>query len=314
MVNGDRLSGEFLFDSLELKAPFGTVTIKKAMLQTIHVAPAIEEFPQIPKPSNTKTVSLKNGDTITGDVHFHEESDFFTFNTQYSEPINFKESMVRSINLAPQIKGRDKVTDPFGNEHVGQVTATSFKLKSFYSTMKIRTSDVTKMKATHPASSWQYKKMVRGIPSTTIFTENWESGDTARWNITDYNEGSKGVTNKPEVGEPFEGQYVMELRGDYSHINKNLNLKKYPSVTIMIWGQVRSLDNPNEYMDMDFYDGQNWHNGVIRFTQEDNTKGYQFRIFHVPENWKSNKNKIRFYTRAGGSGDYFLIDSIVVAG
>lgn len=70
---------------------------------------------------------------------------------------------------------------------------------------------------------------------------------------------------------------------------------------------IHSLDASNEYMAMDFYDGQQqWHYVVIRF-YEDNNDECKYATFHVSRNWQSITNKIHFSAICSGSGNYFLI-------
>ena len=118
-----------------------------------------------------------------------------------------------------------------------------------------------------------------------------------------------GVTSSPAKSGVYAGSKVLELRGGTSYVVRELgDLTSAGEVTVSFYGAVSSLDynyyNP-EYMDMDFYDGQEWHNGVVRFTRSDNDKGYRFKTWTVPEEWVSGDNRIRFSARANYNNDYF---------
>ena len=125
------------------------------------------------------------------------------------------------------------------------------------------------------------------------------------------------VTSEPERVDVFDGEYVLELRGDSSSVVRNLgDLTGKTGVVISFYGAVSSLGynfyNP-EHMDMDFYDGTDWQNGVVTFTREDNDEGYQLRSFEVEPDWLSADNRIRFSARADNNGDFFYVDNVTIA-
>ncbi|MBF0217651.1 MAG: hypothetical protein HQL30_11745, partial [Candidatus Omnitrophica bacterium] len=149
------------------------------------------------------------------------------------------------------------------------------------------------------------------------FFDGFENGDVrSYWDTVQIWNGYGGLTSDPEQAGVFDGNYVLELKGWGNYVEKELgDLTGAGWVNIEFEGAVSSLDYnwyQRETMDMDFFDGTAWHEGVVRFTSDDNDEGYIHKAFTVPPAWLSSNNRVRFTSRANSTGDYFYVDNVLV--
>ena len=69
--------------------------------------------PALPKPENRKKIEFKKGDTLTGNISIPAGSEKpapLLFDTQYSNPIEFRETMIQEIEFSSEMLGADKLT------------------------------------------------------------------------------------------------------------------------------------------------------------------------------------------------------------
>ncbi|MCK4852417.1 MAG: hypothetical protein KAS86_04805, partial [Candidatus Omnitrophica bacterium] len=152
------------------------------------------------------------------------------------------------------------------------------------------------------------------VSSNRVFSDDFEFGTDDYWDEVFLCDSSQGVTSDPAGSGVVCGDYVLELRGNSSRVLKDLgDLTPAGTVTISFDGAVSSLES-GEYLDLDFFDGTTWHNSVCRISNSRNGQGFTLKSWEAPDAYISENNKIRFISRASGSGDYCFVDNVVVSG
>lgn len=138
-----------------------------------------------------------------------------------------------------------------------------------------------------------------------VFSDNFETGIswTKTSNVVWY-------TNVPK-----NGTHSVNLRYRGA-IEKAVSLEGYKNITTSFsWGAY-SLDNSNEYVKAEYFDGTNW-NPIERINNNTTNENKLLNptTFTFPASVENNKNfKLRFAIVGSGSGDHAYIDDVVIKG